>query len=201
MVRIVLLVMALALSACASASKPGAMVPLVNEKTVIAENSLLRNAITVTEVTGGKRTNPLWKSDVSSEDFTEALRQTLAAHAMLAPEQGRYSLEAELIKLKQPMFGIDAKVTSTVKYRLVDTATAAPVMEKIIENAYTASFSDAFVGVERLRLANEGSIKGNISQLMDALVTALAAYSPPVEAAQQAESSPAAEPSATPAGP
>ena len=37
------------------------------------------------------------------------------------------------------------------------------------DTPYTADFSAAFVATERLRLANEGSIRTNIGQFMDKL--------------------------------
>lgn len=158
------LLCALSLAACASASKPGAMVAPIEEATLIAENSPLRNAIKVSDVAGGKETNPLWTSKVSNEDFAEALRQTLAAHAMLASESNRYVLKAELLALKQPIAGFNMSVTSKVRYVL--TESDAAVFDETVEHKHTAKANEAFLGVERLRLANEGSIKGNIAEFM-----------------------------------
>lgn len=172
---IMIAAVALAAAACASASKPGAMVAPVTEGTMIAENSALKEAFSVGTVTGGKKTSPLWKSNVSSEDFAEALRQSLAAHAMLAASGGKYTIDAELVELKQPMVAVNSKVTSVVGYKVTDTATGAVVFSETITNAYTAKLGDALLGVERLRLANEGSIKGNIAQLIERLVAKLGA--------------------------
>lgn len=165
--------MALVLGACATASKPGAMVPELTEATIIAEDSKLAEAVSVEGVDGGQKTNPLWVSKVSNEDFTEALRQALAAHAMLATDAGKYSLAAELVKLKQPVMGFDMSVTSDVKYTLTEIETGEVVFEDTVSEKYTAKMSDAFVGVERLRLANEGSIKSNISSLIAGMIAAV----------------------------
>lgn len=170
MKNLAILLCAIALSACAAASKPGAMVAELTEATIISDNSGLRQAVSVGDVGGGKETSPLWKSNVSSEDFAESLRQSFAAHAMLATDEGDYRLDAELIELKQPFAGFNMTVTSIVKYTLTDLATSDVVFEETIEEAYTAKTSDAFLGVERLRLANEGSIKGNITSLIKAMI-------------------------------
>lgn len=156
---------ALSLAACASASKPGAMVASVQESAIIPDTSPLRGAITVADVTGGKETNPLWTSKVSNADFSEALRQTLAAHAMLAPgAEGRYVLKAELLALKQPLAGFNMSVTSKVRY--VMSESGAAVFDETVEHKHTAKTNEAFLGIERLRLANEGSIKGNIGEFI-----------------------------------
>lgn len=171
---------ALSLAACASASKPGAMVAELTDATIIREDSTLRNAFTVGTVTGGKDTSPLWKSNVSSEDFAEALRQSLLAHAMLSPSDSKYVVDAELVEVKQPFAGLNMTVTSTVNYKVTDAATSTVVLEESVVNEYTAKMGDAFVGVERLRLANEGSMKGNIAQFIAKLIATTDAAPVPV---------------------
>lgn len=170
MKKLLVAMAALSVAACASASNPGAMVAPITEQNVISETSALHQNVVVGDVTGGQQTNPMWTSQVSSEDFAEALRQTFAAHAMLATETGEYRLEAQLVELKQPLAGLNMTVTSRVSYTLFNVETDEIVFEEIIEEEYTAQMSDAFVGVERLRLANEGSIRENIGSLINNLV-------------------------------
>lgn len=170
MKRLAIAVCAISLAACASASDPGAMLAEVSETTIISDESPLRSAVSMGDVTGGKETNPLWTSEVSSEDFAEALRQSFAAHAMLATDAGDYRLDANLEKLKQPLAGFNITVTSIVNYTLTELATDEVVFEETIEEAYTAKVGDAFMGVKRLQLANEGSIKGNITTLIEMLI-------------------------------
>jgi len=165
-----LAVVAITVSGCASASDPGAMAVGVTQSTLIADNSPLHHAVTAPTVTGGKDTNPLWVSNVSNTDFAEALRQTLAADTILATDKGRFNLAAQLVSLKQPMVGLDMTVTADVKYTLTDAATGKVVWQKELTTPYTAKFGDAFLGVERLKLANEGAIKTNIEQMIAALI-------------------------------
>lgn len=170
MKKLLVAMAALSVAACASASNPGAMVAPVTEQTIISENSVLHQSIAMGDVTGGRDTNPLWTSQVSSEDFAEALRQTFAAHAMLATDAGEFRLDAELVELEQPFAGFDMTVTSQVRYTLTAMGSGDIVFEEVIEQAYTAQMSDAFVGVERLRLANEGSIRDNITALINSMI-------------------------------
>ncbi len=170
MKKILILSAALLFTACTTASKPGAMMVPVSDKTIISDSSKLSKAVSIAAVDGGKKTNPLWTSEVSNEDFTEALRQSLAAHAMLADGDGDYVLTANLNKLKQPIAGLNMSVTSNVTYTLKKISTGEIVMEETIEEKYTAKMGDAFMGNKRLQLANEGSIKANISNLIEKMI-------------------------------
>ena len=184
-----ILLCALAVSACASASNPGAMIAELSDATIIDDASALRQNVSVGEVSGGKETNPLWTSEVSNEDFAEALRQSFSAHAMLATETGRYRLDATLEKLKQPFAGFNMTVTSTVNYTLTDLESGDVLFTETIEEAYTAEMGDAFMGVKRLQLANEGSIKQNISSLIKLMIETV---DQPMESADSVEETPAA---------
>jgi len=170
MKKLLIISTAIILAGCTSAAKPGAMAVKVSDDTIISADSKLSQAVSIAGVDGGKKTNPLWTSEVSNEDFTEALNQSLAAHAMLAEGEGKYKLTAELQKLKQPLAGLNMSVTSIVKYTLTDTSSGDVVMEELVEEKYTAKLGDSFMGNKRLQLANEGSIKANISTIIKKMI-------------------------------
>lgn len=136
-----------------------------------AANSALKNSIAIKDVTGGKETNPAWISNVSSSDFERALEGSLRDAGLLSTNQqsGDFTLVASLQKLEQPLVGLDMTVTATVQYWLVQRATGKEVYAKTLTTPYTAKFSDAFAGVERLKLANEGAMRANISSLINDL--------------------------------
>lgn len=73
------------------------------------------------------------------------------------------------MSVDQPVLGMDFKVTTKVKYSLKAKKTGKVVYEKEITADHTATMGDAFYGVERLRLANEGSAKKNIEQFLKEL--------------------------------
>lgn len=157
------------LSGCASPARMDQMIVDGQPSQRIAETPL-RNNLAVRDVTGGKETNPMWKSNVGSGEFEQALESSLRAVGLFAPKQGgRYMLTAHLENVDQPIFGFSMTVTATVKYVVTERASGKDVFEKTVVVPYTASVSDAFMGVERLRLANEGAIKANITQLIDEL--------------------------------
>ena len=181
-----LLVLALGLSACAGGSKPGALFAPNTPQTSISANSNLREAVGVGQVSGRLETDPAMKAmnvimmgplalvdtDIPNSDLAEALRLSLSARTMLASRDERFRVEASLIELKQPIMGFDVTVTSKVRYRLTRLSDNAIIFEREITAPFTAAFSSSLLGVERLKLANEGSIRENISQFIAALIAA-----------------------------
>ena len=167
-----------ALSGCASGARPGAMTAGLDTAHIIDAKSPLYMAMAVNPIEGGKDTNPLWKSNVSNQDFKTALEQSLQLNTMLATTRAKYNIAVTLDGLKQPLIGLDMTVTATVHYVVVANGGGKPIFDQVITSPYTANFSDAFVGMERLRLANEGAIRTNITNFITALSGVKAAGMP-----------------------
>lgn len=161
----------LALSACASPARVERMVVTAAPE-ASAVNPALVEAVCVEKVTGGQKTNPLWTSEVDDAGFRGALEASLRNTRLLAESEAgcRYGLEAHLLGLAQPAFGFDITVTSHVNYKLLERASGEPYYQTTVTAPYEASVSDAFIGVERLRKANEGSIRTNIRLFIDELI-------------------------------
>jgi hypothetical protein len=161
------------LSGCASPAEVKNMV--VDQRLLVnAEaNTPFKNALSIRRVNGGEDTNPLWTSEVSNSGFRGALRGSLEQSGLLAPTSGdtKYDLHATLSKLDQPLFGLDFKVISSVNYRVVERGTRKTWFDEPVTAAYTATFGDAAIAIQRLRLANEGSIRENIKQFIARLIT------------------------------
>lgn len=163
--------LALLLAGCAQPARVDQMA--ATPTTGLPPSSVLQHAIGVSSVTGGTSTNPLWMSKVDNAQFQSALQSSLGTAGMLANGPARYRLDAKLTSLRQPLMGFDMTVFSAVHYTLTDGASAKPAFDEDVTADFTATVSDAFVGVERLRLANEGSIKKNIQIFMDHLIAAI----------------------------
>lgn len=159
------------LAACASPARMNAMIPERTEATLISESSPLAKALEIGAVSGGEETNPMWTSEVGNPEFKEALKNALANHAMLSEGAGRYKLTATMTSVDQPIFGASFTVTASVRYHLIEVSSGTTVFDQTITEPYTANFSDAFLAVERLRLANEGAMRVNIGTFLKALVS------------------------------
>jgi hypothetical protein len=140
--------------------KPGVATAPVNPK--------LKSSIAIADVKGGKDTNPLWTSQVDAAGFRKALTDSLAIAGYLAPEgtPAKYKISADLKSLDQPLVGFTLNVKSNVHYEVIGAGAPRPID---VQATGTASTSDAFVGFERLRLANERSIMENIKEFISRL--------------------------------
>lgn len=158
------------LTGCASPARIDQMA--VHAPGILTVDTPLKRSVAVTEVTGGRETNPMWSSQVSSESFQRALELSLRNVGLSDPllSANKYHLTADILQISQPMLGLDMTVSANVRYSLIDTTTRKEIFSKVIVGTYTAKFSDAFAGVERLKLANEGAAKTNIQLLVDELL-------------------------------
>lgn len=161
---------ALFLNACASSATVSGMINNEYSGTT-PSNKKMQQAVVLADVQGGNETNPMWTSQISGNDFKEALRESLrnAGFSASSSENTRYVLKANLMRIDQPMFGLDMTVTTVVKYILYDKQKNTMIWTQDISAAHTATMGDAFMGMVRLRLANEGSAKKNIGQLLAVL--------------------------------
>lgn len=157
---------ALNLAGCATSANPQAMT--VKPGSTAAVNPKLKGAVKLGEVTGGKETNPMWTSQVDNASFRKALQDSLAVSGYLAtdPAKADYAVSANLATLDQPLLGFTLDVKSNVAYQL----TGPGVSRSYPVNATgSATVSDAFVAVERLRISNERSVLENIKEFINQL--------------------------------
>lgn len=119
-------------------------------------------------VTGGQETNPLWKTQVSDTEFAEALSAAITRSkvfsAVVQGKGGKYQLDVVLVSMTQPSFGTSFTVSMEAGWSLRRSDSGAAVWQASVKSKHTATVGDAFVGVERLRLATEGAAKNNIKQ-------------------------------------
>ena len=171
-VRLVLMVaMLVVVSACATPARPGHMVPESALFPSYSPDSPFRNAIAISKVGGGEKTNPLLVSKVGDKELHEALRLSLKQCGFLSTSDvdAPFRLEVFLIELKQPPGGLTIIVTSVIRYKLTRSCDNQVVYDDIITAPYQATVGDAFYGPHRLKLANEGSIRANIATFLENL--------------------------------
>lgn len=117
-------------------------------------------SVTSVSVTGGKSTNPLWMSQVSGEDFRVALEASLDQAGYVGAQGRPISVEADLLRLDRPLYGVDLAVTSHVRYRVSQEGRL--VFDETVSASGSAGLGDALIASQRLRVANENSIQQNI---------------------------------------
>jgi len=153
------------LAACSSGAKVENMI-YKGEKQQY--NSEIKENVTLASVTGGEETNPAWTSEISDESFSGAIIKSLKNQGLYS-ENGKYNLSVEMVEVDQPIVGFDMTVTTVVQYVLTEKSSGEIILDKKVSATYTATVGDAFLGTERLKLANEGSGQKNITGLIDLL--------------------------------
>jgi hypothetical protein len=164
------------LSACAEGARPDSMALMPTPSVQISQSEVGYKAYRIAHVDGGEKTNPLWESSVSSEDFQKALEISLRGLGLLADDSASAKTEitANLLDLKRPIIGLDMSVTSKVHYSAKTVADQKVVFDDTVSASGTAKFGDALLGVQRLQLANEAAIRENIKAFVERLNKAMA---------------------------
>lgn len=168
-----IVVVAAVLNGCASAATLEGMTVAPADARSEAASAELRDAISIRSVAGGEPTNPLWTSEVGNAEFRAALESSPRNYGLLAEgANGNYTLDATLVDLQQPVFGLDLEVTSTATYHLEAKDAQKQSFDDTVISSYTATPSESFFAGQRLRLANEGAIRENIKEFIRRLETA-----------------------------
>ena len=151
----------------------------VSQMTVIAvasanrsDTTPLRENVGVKNVTGGINTNPILShSNIGNDEFRGALESSLKLAGLLERNigEGKFLLCAQLLQVDHPFIGGDMTVATHILYILTDLKSGKEVYQNTISAKYTATISDSFFGVNRLRIANEGSGRENIARLIEGL--------------------------------
>jgi hypothetical protein len=165
---------AASLAACAEGARPDSMALTTGVSPVAATDPAYK-AFRVAHVDGGSQTNPLWESNVSSEDFEKALENSLRAYGFLAddPTRAKNEITANLQELQRPLAGLDVTVTSRVHYSAKSTGDQKVIFDDVVAASGTAKLSDTLLGVQRLQFANEAAMKENIRSFIERLRKAL----------------------------
>lgn len=159
------LLSALFVEGCASGAKPEAMFVRINVPVHQSQSDVS------VAVIGGKETSKMWVSQISDQDFAQALQDSIM-HAGLfkkvtTSSPTAYKLDAFIVRMNQPIFGASMTVSMEVNYSLTRTNPKEVVWQKAVTSTYTAPVSEAFIGATRLRKANEGAARKNIEQAIN----------------------------------
>ena len=168
---------AVLLSACASAPSVKGMIPSTGADRFVSTGKTIK----VAGVAGGEKTNAI-RSMIENEGFQEALVETLRNSGIFSEvftdRECDYMIAAEIISQKL-MEGFTTYLILYVEYRLNETASNKEIWKENILSQYDAHINSiADTAIKRARLANEGAVRGNLSQLLKKLSAILAKNSP-----------------------
>jgi hypothetical protein len=156
------------LSACAFPAVVENMIVTPQDVGDISPSPNFENGIAIVQVDKGKEINSLLSVKVVNASFQKALSASLQQNGLLAVPQSlsNFDLFANLISLNRPLFGGNFKVTSNIKYRVVERETKITWYEELISASYTTAYSSTGLPVGGMRLANEGAIRENIKEFI-----------------------------------
>lgn len=131
---------------------------------------LLKEAIVIEKVSGGKGTNPLWNPEIGNTEFREAVKDTLLNEG-LSSDKGKYNLIITIDDSSNPPMGFDTsiQVIVYVDYKLINSTTNKVIMSKSIATTYITDFEDSADITTRFRLAKEGAARENIKVFLEEL--------------------------------
>ena len=120
------------------------------------------------QAAGGHETNPLLYPDISNESFAQAISDSIVQNgvfsSVISSGKGDYLLEASIINVDRPAAGFDMTVVMTVNWKLTHVSSRKIVYQSVVEKSFSATVGDAFVGMKRFRLAQEGAARENIQE-------------------------------------
>jgi hypothetical protein len=160
--KLILGCLLIVLAGCASpASKEG----------MVAHNVPVSNKFdkTITVRTqGGSETGVADSSNIDNKDLASAIEQSIIENGLFTQvihgNDSDYLLSVSIIDISKPMFGASFTVTLEAGWALMEQKTKKVIMKDSIKTSYTATMGQSLIGVKRLRLAVEGTVRENIKQ-------------------------------------
>jgi hypothetical protein len=162
----------MALAGCATPAQMAGMVPDEFDAARAHADSPFRASVTVERVGGGEAPDPMMVySAVGGEQLEGALREALMKFDYLSAddERARFRLQAFLVDMRRPGVGLTLTATALVRYKLTRASDGSVIYDDVLTASATRTVDDAFVGVERARMAVEGAIRTNIAEFLAAL--------------------------------
>jgi len=158
------------LGGCATATNSQAMVAQSSDGVYF---ETIQGSLSVL-VVGGKQTSSISTSQISNADFKSAITDSIKKTKLFSSvienaSESNYILRSIIVDLEQPSFGFSMTVNLEVAWSLTRSGEKAPIWKDTHISTYTASYSEAFAGVTRLRVATEKAAKRNIGWALETI--------------------------------
>lgn len=122
---------------------------------------------------GGAETGAMDSSNVSDADLKAAIEDAVVRSKLFTTivqgSNGDYELSVRLTSLSKPVFGGTFTVDMETAWSLTKTSDRSVALRKSVKTSGTATMSDAFAGITRLRMAVEAATRNNIEQGLKAV--------------------------------
>lgn len=161
------LALTLILGGCASPADRAAMTP---QNLTVSKHHPYSLGV---QTGGGAETGAMDSSNVSDADLKAAIEDAVVRSKLFTTivqgSNGDYELSVRLTSLSKPVFGGTFTVNMETAWSLTKTSDRSVALRKSVKTSGTATMSDAFAGVTRLRMAVEAATRNNIEQGLKAV--------------------------------
>lgn len=117
---------------------------------------------------GGSDTDAFGSPNISNEDFAKAIEESIVKIGLFTKvvnlQGADYELSVTITDLSKPAFGFNMTVEMEAAWSLMHTQSRNIVMRRSIKSSNTATVSEEFGAVNRVRLAVERAARYNIRQ-------------------------------------
>jgi hypothetical protein len=101
---------------------------------------------------------------LKNADIQAAVTSALAESGLFEETGDKFRILLSVLAIENPMFGADLESKLRVRWTLTNTSTGSELWAETISSSYTAKFGEQLIAAERIKLANAGAIRSNISQ-------------------------------------
>ena len=166
-----LFVSAMILAGCPKPIQPEKMISNQIETEYLISSGPLYKSISVSKVGGGKETNPMMYSEIGNPELEKAIITSLRGYNYYAhsTEDTKYNLNVFLVEIDRPKSGFTTTITAFVRYKLIEIENNRTVIDEIVKTSDTKTSEEVFVGLTRMRIAQEEAIKKNIIEFIKIL--------------------------------
>lgn len=131
-------------------------------------SSLYQN-INIKSLKGGLEGCPIHNTSIANDEFKFALEKSLENAHYLSANSGRYDLNVTIDQMEPQADGLFKTIVPTrIKYMLVDQK-GPVIFEQYVDESYTATTTDTYLGSERGYVAMIQSVRKNIGSFIEKL--------------------------------
>jgi hypothetical protein len=138
--------------------------PVRTENMIPAVTTANKHSGSVSIATSGGSSEGLKVSDdMLKKALAGSISKSQVFSQVVQGSGGRYLLTVAISSLEQPMMGMSMTVKMEAGWTLKRADNGATVWQESISSSHTTGATEAFAGVERVRLATEGAVRANIA--------------------------------------
>ena len=99
---------------------------------------------------------------ITNEAIKLAVEKSISNAGLFTDNERVIRINLSVLAIENPLFGGSLTSEIRIRWQLYDEAEEVSLFESVVASEYTATIGDAFVGAQRMKMANDGAIRENI---------------------------------------